>query len=98
MAAFRILFCNDFKRLSFSSTMQLWVLCPFTVMAKTKKKTRLKLLQNKITNAPIRVGLPSDKVTVVNWEVPRLPRGNSTGYNTDGIVYQSAARSGEQAS
>ena len=40
----------------FSST-QLCVLRPFTVMKKKKRKTRLKLLQNKIPNAPIRVGL-----------------------------------------
>ena len=40
----------------FSST-QLCVLRPFTMMKKKKMKARLKLLQNKIPNAPIRVGL-----------------------------------------
>ena len=40
----------------FSST-QLCVLRPLTMMKNKKIKTRLKLLQNKIPNAPIRVGL-----------------------------------------
>ena len=40
----------------FCST-QLCVLRPFTMMKKKKRKTRLKLLQNKILNAPMRVGL-----------------------------------------
>ena len=45
----------------FSST-QLFVLRPFTMMKKKKIKTRLKLLQNKIPNAPIRVGLSPDNL------------------------------------
>ena len=46
------------------SPTQLCVLRPFTMMKSKKIKTRLKLLQNEIPNAPIRVRLSGDMMCV----------------------------------
>ena len=57
MEAFRFLYCNDFKRPFFFCFHTAVCFAPVHDDEKKKIKTRLKLLQNKIPNAPIRVGL-----------------------------------------
>ena len=57
MGAFRIYFIVILNAFFFSSSTQLCVSYPFTMMTKKNKKKHLKLSQNKILNAPIRVGL-----------------------------------------
>ena len=59
MVALRILFCNDFKRLFYFFFHTDVCFAPVHHDEKGRRKTRLKLLQNKIPNALIRVGLRS---------------------------------------
>ena len=59
MVALRILFCNDFKRLFYFFFHTDVCFAPVHHDEKERRKTRLKLLQNKIPNALIRVGLRS---------------------------------------
>ena len=57
VGAFGSLFCNDFKRLFYFFFHKAVCFAPVHDDEKKKDKTRLKLLQNKIPNAPITVGL-----------------------------------------